>query len=152
MLADNAAEVDSIAWKRGNDERNRVIELLDNPAERDPDLWEDAFAAVGIDPEWAVYSQYDLVASFAVSERDLTWQMARATIEAAARTQAALELTVRDVLTASEQHAAKIARVSTADVKAVAKTGIGKDRIDAALERRKGDGDGNQKRTGVETT
>ncbi len=136
-MAANAAETDDVVWQVANPYRQRVAQLLDDPTERDPDLWEHAFESLGIDHGWAVFTHHELIAEYEPAERDLTWQMARAAVEAAARRQADLELYMRQLLTVSEAHAGKVDRLATADVKAMGKTGIGKERITEAFDKRK---------------
>ena len=137
QLTDNAAETDEHAESTANPDRARVAELLHDPAQRDPDMWTDAFTDLGLDPNWAAFSLHDMVTTFDRFERDPTWHLARQAIETVAKVQTFAESSVRDVMTMAEQQAQALKRVSNSDARAVAKAGISKDELDAAKERRR---------------
>jgi hypothetical protein len=141
-IADNAAEVDEIAEDGRDAYALRFFELLNDPTRRDPDMWEDAALAVGVDLEWLMFSLADFN-GFPMHERTLAWQAAHALTIAVAKEQAFTEVVLRDLIDASEKHAAKVDEVPTGTVRALAATGVHKRVFDEAKEKRKGRRDGN---------
>jgi hypothetical protein len=143
-IADNAAETDEIAEDAQDAYSARFFELLHDPTQRDVEMWEDAAAAVEMDPEWLALSLADFN-SVQVGGRSLAWQMAHALVVAVAKEQAFTEIVLRPLIMAAEEHAASVKKSSTGTVRALAKTGVAKRVFDEAKERRKaGRGDGSQ--------
>ena len=136
VIADNAAETDEVADDRQQEFAARFYELLFDVTQRDPDMWEDAAAATGLDPEWLTYSLADLNA-MGRADRTLAWQAATALSVAVAREQSFTEVVLRPLMFAAEGHAAAIKTTKTSTIRALAKTGVHKRVFEEAKTRRK---------------
>jgi hypothetical protein len=140
-IADNAAEVDELADDNRDAFAARFYELLHFPAERDPDMWEDAAEQVGLDPEWLILSLSDLN-GVEMQGRGLAWQFASSLIVAVAREQAFTEIMLRAEIEMAERHAASVDAADDSATRALAKSGVHKRTFDEAKERRKAGRDG----------
>ncbi len=134
-IADNAAETDEIAEDRQEEFSARFMELLFDVTERDVEMWEDAAAEVGLDPEWLALSVADLNA-MGRAERTLAWQAAHALMIAVSKEQAFTEIAIRPLIMAAESHAQGIKTTDTKTIRALARTGVHKRVFEEAKERR----------------
>lgn len=144
-IADTAAAVDEIVEEMHGQYQNRVVELLDNPTQRDEILWLDAWEdseleALGVLPD--VFLALPLAALFdePLNERGMEWQRIVATMIAAAKLQASLPV-IRRVLGTTEDATRQVQgaaqQMSPQELKQAAAIGPGRARFDGARERRR---------------
>jgi hypothetical protein len=133
ILADQAAELDEIVDDALPLIRARVSVLLQNPEERDPDVWLEYSDDLDL-----VLADYAVVPR---ADKDEEWLTRLAALVLAAQMQAFAEIAARDVLRVSERHGAEAnpeaEKKSRQELRADAKVGISKPAVKAAAERRK---------------
>ena len=145
VLADHAAEVDEIAEERAAAHHERLLRLLWVPEERDPDLWEDAFEELELDPAWLDFDVGEMN-SIPKEERGLEWQAVMATLISVSKWQAALDVgMVETLLRAADRHALESDLAAKAMVRGkdileefseAARQGISRERVKEAKLRR----------------
>jgi hypothetical protein len=133
ILADQAAELDELVDDKLPDIRARISEILFNVDERNPGIWEDYDADIDLLP-----------ADFAAvprADKDKDWRDRLTKIVLASQMQAFVELAARDVLAIAERHGEDAnptaESMSVSELRAAAKSGISKEAVASAAEKRR---------------
>jgi hypothetical protein len=141
VIADAFAEADLHAEKVSAQYGDRLRELLEDPEQRDVDIWDDAFEAMDLDLQENDITLSELL-EVRSADRDALWYATTSTVLAASKVQALVELVVRPMAEAGLRAAPQIRSEATGldsdNKRTLAKAGIGKERWRGALERMRG--------------
>lgn len=117
-LAQQGQETDKLVEDNREGFQDRFLELVQNEEDRNIEIWADELAQVGLDEEWfEITIEEALVVP--LEERDQEWYEGTTAIASAARKQAMVEVVLRPLIDAEDEHVRKQPKLDAATIKQV---------------------------------